>query len=109
MKSVIPLESVVNDEQLLDFVLSHICERNSEDVHPVATSILVRYAANSFGEAGWTEEQISQRCSELIAEHVVGDLVKKELVDCHINDDGTIVYQVTPKGKEKIVNENKMF
>ena len=109
MKSVIPLESVVNDEQLLDFVLTHICERNSEEVHPVATSILVRYAANSMERGAWAEEQLNQRCSELIAEHVISDLVKSNLIDYNIREDGEIVYEITPKGKEKIVNENQML
>jgi predicted transcriptional regulator len=54
---------------------------------------------------GWTEEQLNQRCSELIAEHIVGDLVKKDLVDYRIKEDGEIVYSVTPKGKEKILAE----
>ena len=107
--NLIPLDSVVNDEQLLDFALSHICERDSEEVHPVATSLLVRYAANSMNAEGWTEEQLNQRCSELIAEHVIGDLVKKDLVDYRIGDDGVIVYEVTPKGKDKILDENKML
>jgi hypothetical protein len=103
MKNVIPLDSVVNDEQLLDFALSHICERDSDDVHSVANSILVRYAANSMDAAGWSEEELNQRCSELIAEHVISDLMKKDLVDYRIREDGEIVYEVTQKGKKKIV------
>jgi hypothetical protein len=105
MKNTIPLDSVLNDEQLLDFALSHICERDSHDVHPAASAILVRYAANSMGREAWSEEQLNQRCSELIAEHIVGDLVKKDLVDYRIKEDGEIVYSVTPKGKEKILAE----
>lgn len=99
---MIPLYSVVNDEQLLEFALSHICEKDSNDVHPVATAILIRYAANNMDTDSWTEADIERKCSELIADYTLVKLVQKDLLEYEIKEDGNIMYKITDKGKQRI-------
>lgn len=106
---MIPLDAVANDEQLLDFALSHICERDSDDVHPIATAILVRYVANNMKQESWTQEDIHEECSTLIADYVIAKLVRNNIVDYSIDKDDNVVYSLTEQGKKGSINDDEVF
>lgn len=98
------LSAVANEEKLLDFALSHICERNSDEVHEVADAILTCYIVNDFKKKNqsFTEEDITSKIKELIADYTMTDLVKKGLVDVDIDSDGQMTFSLTEAGRTKI-------
>lgn len=102
---MIPLDSLINDEQLLDFALSHICEKNTNEVHEVAEKIVTLYIINRWekeGKTEFTEEEVCDKFSELVADYVLGSLVRKGLVDVDFDDKGELWYNVTDLGQRKI-------
>ena len=42
----------INEEQFLDFALSHIAEKDSDDVHPIADQIVTLYIINQWYKEG---------------------------------------------------------
>jgi hypothetical protein len=98
------LDVIVNDERLLDFALSHVAEKDSGDVHPVAEEIITIYIINEFAKEGresFTEEEIQERYAQLILDKVLVGLVESGLVDVDFSGDEP-AYQVTQKGRIKI-------
>lgn len=98
------LDKVVNDEQLLDFALSHIAEKDTDEVHQVANEIVCIYIINQFAKEGkdeFTEEDIQERYSQLVLDKVLVGLVDKGLVDVDFSGNEPI-YQVTELGRKKI-------
>jgi hypothetical protein len=98
------LDKVINEEQLLDFALSHIAERESYEVHPVADQIVLTYVINKLvaeGKESFTEEDVQEQYSVLVLDKVLEGLVNKGLVDVAF-DEKEPTFQLTPKGKDKI-------
>lgn len=98
------LSSVTNEEKMLDFVLSHICERESSQIHEVADAILTCYIVNEFRKQNksFTEDDVTNKTKEYIADYLLANLVKKDLLSVSIDEDSDIVYQITEKGRNKI-------
>lgn len=96
----------INDEQMLDFALSHISEKNSDDVHSVADQIVTIYIINDWRKKGkktFNEEEVRDRYAELVTDHVVTNLTKKGLVDVRFDEEsGEALYSVTKEGKDRI-------
>ena len=102
---MIELSSIINDEQLLDFALSHICEKNSDEVHEVAEQIVMVYIINHhFANQDFTEEDVHEKYSELICSYVLTNLVKKDMLCAEVKEDGEIVYNITEEGRKRINN-----
>lgn len=102
---IIPLTAVVNDEQLLEFAMSHICSVNSDEVHPVAEQIALRYILNGWAKVGkieFTEEEVAEEYQSLIVDYVLTSLALKGLVDTSFNDDGELLYSLSEAGKHKV-------
>jgi len=99
----------INNEQFLDFALSHIAERNTDEIHPVADQIVVLYILNDWNNKGkerFTENEVQERYSELLADYVVTKLVNKDLVSVRFDEEtGESLYSLTNKGKDQINNE----
>lgn len=101
---MIDLGKVVNDEQLLDFALSHICEKNSDEVHDVADKIVILYIINELKEQkkDWHDESlVSQRYGELIADYILAKLSREGLVNVDF-ENGNMICELTPKGRSKL-------
>lgn len=99
------LDKIINDEQLLDFALSHVCEKNSDEVHPVAERIVLLYIVNEFqsqGKEEFSDEEIQDRYTEMIASHVLAKLGREGLLDVDFDEQGETVYRLTQKGKDKV-------
>ena len=98
------LHAVTNEEKLLDFVLSHICERNSDEVHEVADAILTCYIVNDFRKKkqSFTAEDITNKIKELIADYTLTRLAKQGLVDVTVDDNNQVIFSLTKAGKERI-------
>jgi hypothetical protein len=99
---MIELKEVINDEQLLDFALSHICEKDTEEVHPVAEQIVILYIINNTKGEEFTDEYISEKYRELIADYVLCKMEKNGLIDMGIDESGEFVYSLSEKGRDKI-------
>jgi hypothetical protein len=105
---MINLSTIVNDEQLLEFALSHVCEKDSDDVHPVADQIIVTYIINQFereGKESFDINDIVTKQQELMADYILTKLSNDGLVDINIDEDGQITYQLSKTGKDKVKNE----
>jgi hypothetical protein len=105
----IELSMLVNDEQLIDFVLDHIAERNSDEVHPTAEHIMMWYIIKQFQlekRESFDESDVQQKYSELLADKVLFNLNQKGLVDVDFDEKGEIIYKLSNIGKEKVKNEN---
>lgn len=100
------LSDAVNDEELLDFALSYVAERNSDDyTHPISNRIIVAYVVKQFEKNGkdeFTTEEVQEEYSKLLMDYILGNLVKKDLLDVDIEDDGEIVYTV-PEDIKRII------
>ena len=98
------LDAVVNEEQMLDFALSHICERDTDTVHEVADAILTCYIVHDYRKQNlsFNEDDITSKIKELIADYTLSKLAREELVDVVVDEDGQIVYKLTEKGRNKI-------
>ena len=102
---LIPLSEVVNDEQLLDFAMSHVCERNMDEIHPVAEQIVLRYILNEWAEAGkiqFSEDEVTKKYQEMIADYVLESLTKKGFVDTTFDDNGEILFSLSEVGKQRV-------
>jgi hypothetical protein len=99
---------VINDEQMLDFALSHISEKDSDDVHPIADQIVVVYIMKLWNKEGkkiFTEQEVRDKYGELVTDHVVTKLAKKGLVDVRFDEEnGEALYSITKEGRNKINN-----
>ena len=99
------ISEVVNDEQLLDFALSHIAEKDTYDVHPTAELIVITYIVSNFSKenkTNFTESDVQEKYSELVADYVVTKLANAGLVDVGFDDNGETLYSLTPEGRNKI-------
>lgn len=102
------LNKVVNDEQVFDFAIEHVCEKDTDDIHSVAHFIVTLYIIGQFEKQGkleFSEEDIAAEYSKLIADRVLVNLSKKGLVDVDFND-GEVTYYLTQKGKEVAKHDN---
>jgi predicted MarR family transcription regulator len=97
------LDAVINEEQLLDFALSHICEKDSDEVHQVADAILTCYIVNDFNKQkkSFTEDDILDKINEHMADYVLTKLSKQGLVDVSF-ENSEIKYVITEEGRKKI-------
>jgi hypothetical protein len=103
----VKISEVINDEQLLDFALSHIIERDENEVHYIAEEILLIYIINLLykdGKDKFNEQDLIDKRSELISSYLLTSLTKKGLTEAFFDEHGEIYYGLTNKGKEKIKN-----
>jgi hypothetical protein len=102
---MINFSDAINQEEVLDFALTHICSVESWQAHPIAERIVMWYILNEF-TARYKDiddlEAIHERYSELMADHLIMKLSKDGYVDADINDNGDIVYTVTQKAKDQV-------
>ena len=103
---MIKISDVINDEQLLDFALSYVADKNSYDeAHPVAEQIIIIHIMNECNEKNCDEEYIQKRYRELITDHIPTGLASKGFVDVGF-ENGNIVYKINEDFKRKL-NEHK--
>lgn len=99
----IPLLATVTEEQLLDFCLYHAANTNSDEQHWVAQRIIATYAVNELGKDGkiFTEEEVYDRCAELITDYALTTLVNKGMLDIDMSGP-EIKYTLSEEGKKHV-------
>ena len=87
----------INDEQLLDFALSH-------SIHPVADQIIVNYCMKELllDKEEFTEDEVNERYCSLVIEHMKKDFVDRGMLDYDMEDGK---YKLTDLGRKSISNE----
>ena len=94
---MINLTEGINDEQLLDFALSH--SRNI-----IADKIIVNYCIKELllDKGNFTEEEVNERYCDLIMEHMKKDFVDRGMLEYDMEDGK---YRLTDLGRKSISNE----
>ena len=95
------MSKVLNDENLLDFALHYLSDKNSDDYqHPIAYEIVVSYVMQEFDTKGieHNDAMINTRMGELLLEHTLKGLVEKEYVEPVFHEDGRITYIMGKNG-----------
>lgn len=104
------LSDAINDEELLDFALSYVAERNSDDdTHPISNRIIVAYIVKQFEKEGkdqFTEEEVHEEYSKMLTDYILNNLVKKDFLDVNFEEDGNVTYTVPEDIKEALKKEN---
>lgn len=104
------LSDAINDEELLDFALSYVAERNSDDdTHPISNRIIVAYIVKQFEKEGkdqFTEEEVHEKYSTMLMDYILNNLVKKDFLDVNFEEDGNVTYTVPEDIKEALKKEN---
>ena len=98
------LFDVINDEQLLNLALNHVCERDEDKIDPVAEQICIFYAMKQLkDEQSYepTDEEIHKRYSDMVVEKLIEQLTDKGLVEVDFGHD-EIGYQITEEGRDKL-------
>jgi hypothetical protein len=102
---MIPFDSAINKEEILDFAFSHICSVESWEVHPIAERIVMWYIMNELTAKGGDPDDvrtIHDRYQDLMTEHLMCKLCKDGFVDATIDQNGNIIYEVSQAGKDRI-------
>ena len=89
------MKTVLNDEQLLDFALHYLSDKNSDDYHhPVAHEIVVSYIMDEFNlkDIEFDDYMIRECAGELLLDHALHGLVAKGYLEPQFNEDGTITH-----------------
>lgn len=94
----IPMDTLYNEEQLLDFALHYMSSKSSNDpdIHPVAEQIIVTYILREWQKqekVEFTEDEVHERMCQLIADYVLTALVSKGLVEVSFDEDGQALYK----------------
>ena len=98
------LFDVVNDEQLLNLALSHVCEREEDKIDPVAERICVFYALKQLREEQDYEpidEEVRKRYSEMVVEKLIEQLTEKGMVEVDFGQED-VGYLITDTGKDRL-------
>lgn len=111
----VPLNKVINDEQMLELVLETIVDRTEDEleegVGKTASMILIAYIINNWWKEGkqeFTEDEIDEEYRKLIADYCLTDMANKGLVDVICEEDGEFRYKVSEKGRREIEHHRKM-
>lgn len=98
--------NVINDEQLLNFALSYLAERNDEDeVHPLANDIVIYYIVKQFqkdGKHNFTSDDVHEQFQILLADHIINNLVSKNYLNVSIDENGKEYFSLTDKLSEHV-------
>lgn len=92
---MLPIDAAVNPEELLYLACMVLGHEKDDDV---AVGVLVWYTMNEFAQKGIepTEDQISDRSNEILAEFYLNRLVHKGLLEQDLEDGN---YRLTEKGQ----------
>lgn len=111
----VPLNEIINDEQMLELVLETIVDRTEEEIKEgvgkTASMILIAYIINNWfkeGKKEFTEEEIDEEYRKLITDYCLTDMANKGLVDVICDKDGEFTYQVSEEGRQQIEHHRKM-
>ena len=101
------IQEFINNEQLLDFALSHLIEKTEQTSHPIAEKILCLYVIDQFGQQGrnFTEQDVQEECNKILASYCLTSLAKKGLIEADLTKEN-VTYQLTELGKEVVKEIN---
>lgn len=87
----IDLKDVLNEEELLHLCLEVVCKCNSDETFTssnhcnYAMRFVVAYAMKECGPED--EEEISEKTNELIANHIINNMIKNGLIEENLEGD----------------------
>lgn len=91
---------MLNQEQLLELILEYLSVDSSR-YEGFAGEALVYYVMTNYPELK-TDQEITDKCNELMINQTLEKLHAKNLIDVNVNDDGEEVYTITDKGKDEL-------
>ena len=94
----------INDEQLLQICLE-LQNYQDFDMEGLSGEIITIYAIEQIGRMDTSEDEISQKVSEIVTDFVLESLVKKGIVEAEIGEETT--FKLTELGKQ-VANDERL-